>query len=142
MSGLLSGLGGVFVFSQDPGALAEWYARVFGLEFEGVGEQGSYYVFWSRADQDPERRLDTTFAVLPARGALPRPAPNPDPGDMYGDQAYMVNLRVEDMDRMLAHLETQQVPVIGRQDEDYGRFVWVRDADGNRVELYQPLASA
>ena len=142
MSELLSGLGGVFVFSENPGALAEWYARVFDLEFEGVGEHGSYYTFWSRADQDPERRLDTTFAVLPARGDIPRPPIHQDPGDMYGDQAYMVNLRVEDMDRMLAHLEQQQITVVGRQDEDYGRFVWVRDADGNRVELYQPLASA
>jgi len=141
MSGLLSGLGGVFVFSENPGALAEWYGRVFDLEFEGVGEQGSYYVFWSRSDQDPDRRLDTTFAVLPARGELTRPPPDPDPQDMYGDQAYMVNMRVEDMDRMLAHLEEQQVPVIGEQNEDYGRFVWVRDADGNRVELYQPLAA-
>lgn len=141
MSRHLSGIGGVFIFSEQPGPLAQWYARVFDLDFQQVGEQGSYYVFWSRADQEPDRRLDTTFAVMPANGSLPRPPRNRDPENMYGDQPYMVNLRVEHMDQMLARLEREGVDVVGRQDEDYGRFAWVMDPDGNRLELYQPLAA-
>ena len=39
----------------------------------------------------------------------------------------------------MAHLEARGVPVIKREDEPYGRFAWVRDADGHRVELYEPL---
>ena len=119
MSRHLSGIGGVFIFSEQPGPLAQWYARVFDLDFQQVGEQGSYHVFWSRADQDPDRRLDTTFAVMPSSGSLPRPPRNRDPGNMYGDQPYMVNLRVEDMDQMLAHL-LQQLGIFGKtlhQDE-------------------------
>jgi predicted enzyme related to lactoylglutathione lyase len=53
----------------------------------------------------------------------------------------MVNLRVEDLDRMLAHLEREGVDIVGRQDEDYGRFAWVMDPDGNPLELCQPRAA-
>jgi predicted enzyme related to lactoylglutathione lyase len=77
---------------------------------------------------------------MPASGSLLRPPRNRDPGNMYGDQPYMVNLRVEDMDQMLAHLEREGVDIVGRQDEDYGRFAWAMDPDGNRLELYQPRA--
>jgi hypothetical protein len=76
----------VFIFSGQPGPLVQWYARVFDLDFQQVGEQGFYYVFCSRADQDPDRRLDTTFAVMPASRSLARPPRDRDPGNMYGDQ--------------------------------------------------------
>lgn len=63
-----------------------------------------------------------------------------EPSDMYGDQPFMVNLRIRDLDGLVAHLEREGVTIIKREDESYGRFAWVRDPDGRRIELCQPLA--
>jgi predicted enzyme related to lactoylglutathione lyase len=60
---------------------------------------------------------------------------------MYGDQPFMVNLRVRDIDAVLEHLAAKGVRQIKREEYDYGRFAWIRDLDGNRIELYQPLHS-
>ena len=58
---------------------------------------------------------------------------------MYGDQSFMVNFRVTDLDAFLNDLKQKRIEPIKREDESYGKFAWVRDIDGNRVELYQPL---
>jgi predicted enzyme related to lactoylglutathione lyase len=54
----------------------------------------------------------------------------------------MVNFRVDDMDALLAQLELAGVSIDPKRDDsDYGRFAWITDPEGNRVELWQPLAS-
>jgi predicted enzyme related to lactoylglutathione lyase len=83
--------------------------------------------------------VDTTFAIMRARVALPRAEKNQDAGDMYGDQHFMINLRVNDLDALVGRLESQGETILGRQDEgEYGLFAWLCDPDGNRVELYEP----
>ncbi|MEM8600581.1 MAG: VOC family protein [Bacteroidota bacterium] len=136
----VNGLGGAFIFSQDPKRLADWYAEHLGLPFEGSVEFGAFYhQFWSRHPDDPGRRLDTTFAIMQAKADFPLPVVR-EAVETYGDQPFMVNLRVDDLGALLASLEAQGVEVLGRQDEPYGSFAWVRDADGHRVELYEPAA--
>ncbi|MCY7338380.1 MAG: hypothetical protein LH465_00235 [Sphingomonas bacterium] len=54
----------------------------------------------------------------------------------------MINLRVDDLDGMIADLATKGIAVLGRQDEDYGRFAWILDPDGIKVELWQQLGPA
>ncbi len=136
---VVNGVGGAFVFSEDPARLADWYTRHLGIDFEGGGEFGAFYRVYVAADpQQPERRLDTTFSIMKAGFPTARPAPEREPESMYGDQPFMVNLRVNDLDAVAARLAAGRVRLIARQDEPYGRFAWVRDADGNRVELYEP----
>ncbi|MEM6783575.1 MAG: VOC family protein [Bacteroidota bacterium] len=135
----VSGLGGAFIFSQDPKRLADWYTEHVGLPFEGSVEFGAFYhQFWSRHLDDTERRLDTTFAIMQAKADFPAPIVRGEV-ETYGDQPFMVNLRVDDLDALLSSLEAKEVEVLARQDESYGKFAWVRDADGHRVELYQPM---
>ena len=137
---LVNGLGGAFVFSNDAARLAGWYAEHLGFRFEGSAAFGAFYhTFWTLDPDAPERRLDTTFSIMQAKVSLPVRAPAEAPASMYGDQAFMVNLRTDDLDALVAHLEQKGVRVLKREDEPYGRFAWIRDADGNRVELYQPL---
>ena len=57
---------------------------------------------------------------------------------MYGDQPFMVNFRVRDLDALMTHLASNGIDAIKRMDDVYGRFAWIRDVDGNRVELYEP----
>ena len=54
----------------------------------------------------------------------------------------MINLRVDDLDAMIADLEAKGIAILGRQDEDYGRFAWILDCDGVKVELWQQLGPA
>jgi catechol 2,3-dioxygenase-like lactoylglutathione lyase family enzyme len=139
---MIDGVGGAFIFSNDAGRLAEWYRENLGVSFEGSEEQGAFYrMFWGVDADDPSRRLDTTFSIMQASVELPKHDVGSEPESMYGDQPFMVNLRVREIDAVLDHLAARGIEAIKREDYDYGRFAWVRDADGNRVELYQPVAS-
>ena len=136
----VTGVGGAFVFSEDPARLAAWYTRHLGIDLEGSQEFGAFYwVYVAAVPALPGRRAGTTLSIMKARFPTARPLPPEEPESMYGDQPFMVNLRVNDLDALVARLASGGVGVIARMDEPYGRFAWVRDADGNRVELYEPV---
>jgi predicted enzyme related to lactoylglutathione lyase len=115
-----TGIGGVFLKARDPKKLAEWYSLHFeipsseyGSVFDGPGSMGM-----------------TMFTHFP------------DTTKYFGDgpQQFMLNFRVDDLDGLLARLAQAGVRIDPkRQDESYGRFAWVWDPEGNRVELWQPL---
>ena len=139
---LIDGLGGAFVFSNDAERLANWYREHLGFEFEGSAEFGAFYqVFWGLDPADQERKMDTTFAIMQAKVELDSAAPSEEPESMYGDQAFMINLRVTDLEQVVSGLTDKGVELIKQVDEGYGLFAWIRDGDGNRVELYQPVAT-
>ncbi len=117
------GIGGVFLKSREPEALARWYAEHLGI---ATGDDGSM-VFDGASSAGP-----TVFAHFPADteyfGA--------------GPQQAMVNFRVDNLDELLGQLAAAGVRIDPRrEDHSYGRFAWIWDAEGNRVELWQPAAS-
>jgi catechol 2,3-dioxygenase-like lactoylglutathione lyase family enzyme len=118
------GVGGIFLKARDPKELSAWYAKHLGLP---QGDDGSI-VF-----EGAEAAGMTVFAHFPAHT------------NYFGDgpQQAMVNFRVDDLDGLLSQLEAADVWIDPkRQDEVYGRFAWIRDPEGNRVELWQPLPAA
>jgi len=136
---LVNGLGGAFVFSSEPARLAGWYAEMFGSRFEGSQDDGQFWlVFWALNPQDAAQKFDTTFAFIQATIPQDRQVPEQEPHSMYGDQPYMLNFRTDDLGALLEHLEGKGVRILRQEDTTYGRFAWMRDLDGNRVELYQP----
>jgi catechol 2,3-dioxygenase-like lactoylglutathione lyase family enzyme len=137
---MIDGVGGAFIFSNDARRLASWYRDHLGMQFEGDPESGSFYqVFWGLDPEEATRKLDTTFSIMQATVELPRSDGGAESDSMYGDQPFMVNLRVRDLDGLLEFLAARGVAPIKCRDYEYGRFAWVRDADGNRIELYQPV---
>ncbi len=58
------------------------------------------------------------------------------------DKGFMINLRVDDLDSMIADLEAKGIEILGRQDEEYGKFAWILDCDGIKVELWQQVGPA
>ncbi|MGA3262877.1 MAG: VOC family protein [Terracidiphilus sp.] len=117
------GVGGVFLKAKDPKALSEWYAAHLGIR---PGEAGSL-VF-----DGPESAEMTVFAHFPLD--------SPYFGD--GAQPCVVNFRVDDLDQLLAQLAAAGVRIDPRREEyAYGRFAWIWDPEGNRVELWQPLSA-
>src|SRR5580698_1767651 len=123
----VTGIGGVFLRSRDPKALAKWYAEHLGVhlsDFNGTAFQ------WS--DEVPAGTGMTAWSAFPT-------------DTQYfgeGQQAAMINYRVDDLDALLEALSAAGVWIDPkREDHSYGRFAWVKDCDGNRLELWQPLAS-
>lgn len=145
MTEFFAGVGGTFIFSNDPGRLADWYAEHFGFSWETMGET-RYQMFMTLDRDDPTQKVDFHFGIMKAKTPLaPHPVPDTEPCEpeqMYGDQPFMVGVKVKDMDAALGHLAAKGVNVIRKDDEPYGRFAWVRDCDGHRVEIYQPIAGA
>lgn len=121
----VTGIGGVFLRSPDPEALGAWYAKHLGVQ---VGEYGATFL-WK--DEVPEGTGMTAWNPFPQNTTY----------FGEGNQAVMINYRVDDLDALLAELAAAGVWIDPqRQNESYGRFAWIRDCDGNRVELWQPLA--
>ncbi|MGB8258697.1 MAG: VOC family protein [Terracidiphilus sp.] len=118
------GVGGVFLKARDPKALGAWYAQHLGLP---VGEGGAL-VF-----SGPEAAGDTVFAHFPEATKYFGPGP----------QQAMVNFRVDSLDELLAALAGAGVKIDPhREDHAYGRFAWIEDPEGNRVELWEPAREA
>lgn len=137
----VNGLGGCFIFSEDPGRYAEWLKDTFKLELETYGESAFGLTFTTVDPEKTSVKRQTVFSVMRAKAPIPNMPGNADPSDMYGDQPFMVNLRVDDLEALVGHLETRNIDVLGREEYPYGRFAWIRDPDGRRMELWEPLES-
>ncbi|HUB28129.1 MAG TPA: VOC family protein [Terracidiphilus sp.] len=114
------GVGGVFLKARDPGALSAWYAKYLGIPEQEGG---------ALAFDGPESFGMTVFSYFPA-----------DSGYFgHGAQQAMVNFRVDDLDALLDQLGAEGIPIDPkREDHPYGRFAWIQDPEGNRVELWEP----
>jgi len=123
----VKGLGGVFLFAEDPKALSAWYARHFGLTFNEWDPGACYGLEFPFTDPDGTR-AHTLFSLMKAKAPLGEGRPE-----------CMLNWRVVDLEAICGELEAAGVPVEKREDCEYGRFAWIRDPEGHRVELYQPL---
>ncbi len=116
----VTGLGGIFYKVADTAATQAWYQ-------ENLGVGGEYGAMFPFKKDDPEG-----FTLLsPFKADSDYFAPS--------EQPFMINLRVDDLDGMIAELEPKGIAILGRQDEDYGRFAWILDPDGVKVELFQQL---
>ena len=125
----VTGIGGVFLRSRDPKAMAKWYAEHLGIaqsDFNGTGFQ------W--ADEVPAGTGMTAWS------AFPQDTSYFGEGEQSAQQQTMINYRVDDLDAFLATLSASGVWIDPkREDYAYGRFAWIKDCDGNRLELWQPL---
>ena len=122
--GRVTGLGGVFFKSADPERLYAWYENHLGLK---RGENGVAMFRWrDEAGENPGTTIWSLFKK-DTKYFAPSAAP------------FMLNYRVDDLDVLLEQLRAEGVWVDEkREDGEYGRFAWVMDPEGNRIELWQP----
>lgn len=122
----VTGIGGIFFKAKDPKALAEWYRVHLGLNVE---EWGGVAFRWA----DDGAAATGTTIWSPFKEDTPYFAP--------GTASFMVNYRVEDLAALLAALRAEGCQVDEKVDEsEYGKFGWVVDPEGNKIELWQPPA--
>ncbi|HKI45343.1 MAG TPA: VOC family protein [Balneolales bacterium] len=135
----INGIGGAFLFSHRPKQLADWYNTYLGLQFEAGDVYNSVYrTFLSGSDEIKNCEMITRFFIIKAQRRFSTQIPVDEPDLMYGDQPFMISFRAEDLSQLVAKINDLGVRIIKEQEEDHGHFVWLRDLDGNRVELYEP----
>ena len=120
----VTGLGGIFYKVAAPARTQAWYRDTLGVG----GEWGANFRWADETGDDP-------FSLL---------SPFKDSSDYFAPSAapFMINLRIDDLDGMIAALEEKGVEILGRQDEDYGNFAWILDCDGIKLELWQQKGAA
>ena len=125
----VDGIGCVFLYANDAKALSNWYAHHFGMRIETY-EDGKVYgtEFKYRRLSDSSKIDSTVFSISQSKTPLPAER-----------HECVVNYRVRDLVAFLAQLRADGIEVEKTEDYDYGRFAWIRDPEGNRIELYQPL---
>src|SRR5258708_6415329 len=114
------GIGGVFFKAEDPQAVRDWYARVLGFEISKWGG-----VEWPHPEAG-----QGNWTVFPTSSDYFNPSTAP----------FMVNYVVEDIDGVLAKAKAEGAEALGREDSEYGRFAWLMDPAGVKIELWEPAA--
>jgi catechol 2,3-dioxygenase-like lactoylglutathione lyase family enzyme len=122
----VTGIGGVFFKSKgDRAALADWYRKHLGMHLESFG---GAILRWP--DDTAEDKGLTVWHVADAGSKWFAPSTAP----------FMINYRVDNLDEMLEGLRGAGVQVVGGPDAaENGKFAWILDPDGNKVELWEPM---
>ena len=121
----VTGIGGVFFHAKDPVALRAWYQQHLGID---VQEWGGTAFTWTDASGKPTNGT-TVWSVSGAGSNHFAPSTAP----------FMINYRVADLTSLLAALRQEGCNVLEKTDDsEYGKFGWVIDPEGNKVELWQP----
>ena len=121
----VTGIGGIFFKARDPAALLAWYKKHLGID---VQEWGGAAFSWADANGRPMKGT-TVWSI----GALDN--------DYYAPSTvpFMVNYRVDDLAALLSALRAEGCNVLDKTDDsEFGKFGWVIDPEGNKVELWQP----
>jgi predicted enzyme related to lactoylglutathione lyase len=126
----VDGIGGVFINANDAKTLSGWYAHHFGLKLETY-EEGKVYgtEFKYRRLSDSSKVDSTVFSISQTKSPLPAER-----------RECVINYRLRDLNAFLEQLKADGIEIEKTEDFDYGRFAWIKDPEGNRIELYQPLS--
>ncbi len=121
----VTGIGGVFFKAKtDHRALREWYKTHLGIKLE---EWGGCALEWSE-DKAEDKGL-TVWHVA-------------EPGTKWfspSESSFMINYRIDNMDEMVAQLKNSGIALLkGPEFEENGKFAWIMDPEGNKIELWEP----
>jgi predicted enzyme related to lactoylglutathione lyase len=115
------GIGGVFFKAKDPKAMAQWYQTHLGIDFDGK--------IYCDFEFSTEEKGSMAFSFFEPQTKYFEPS----------EKEFMINFRVENLDALLKTLREEGVEIVGEpQAYDYGKFGWILDPEGNKIELWQP----
>jgi catechol 2,3-dioxygenase-like lactoylglutathione lyase family enzyme len=124
----VTGLGGMFFRSRDPKETLAWYRRHLGIE---SADWGGVAFRWREPDR-PDETGYTVWSAFPHDTGYFAPS----------EHAYMMNFRVDDLVGLVAALRAEGVEVVGEiSEEPNGKFAWILDPEGRKIELWEPVPS-
>jgi predicted enzyme related to lactoylglutathione lyase len=122
----VTGIGGVFIKAKDPKVLCEWYQEHLGINFNG----STYVSFEWKNPPEPAKAGSTVFSFFKQDSKYFDPSTS----------GAMINLRVNDLEKLLEVLKSEGVTIVGdMMNESYGKFGWIMDPEGNKIELWEEL---
>jgi len=120
------GLGGFFFKTEDPKVAKDWYKNHLGLNTDDYG-----CTFWWKDEKG--NKCSTQWSPFKEDTKYFEPS----------KKEFMMNFRVENLVELLAALKEEGVTIAGEMEEyDYGKFGWIVDPEGNKIELWEPVDSA
>jgi predicted enzyme related to lactoylglutathione lyase len=126
----VTGIGGIFFKAEDPQKIKDWYRKHLGFE---TTEWGCSF-FWKEvdaADTKPPARTEWSPFKQTSEYFLP------------SEKSFMFNYRVENLKKLIAVLKEEGVTIVGDMEEHpYGKFAWIMDPEGNKIELWEPVDEA
>ena len=123
----VTGIGGIFFKAKNPKQLSAWYEQHLGLEPAENAENASTFKW--RGHEDSAQEGMTVWSIFRHDSEYFSPSQAP----------FMINYRVDDLDALLETLRAEGVTIDPRRENyDYGRFAWIMDPEGNRIELWEP----
>ena len=122
--GRITGVGGIFVKSKDPKALARWYRDVLGISLESWGGAMLRY-------DSPGHPPAVVWNTFPSTTDYMAPS----------TREFMIDFAVDDLDAYLTRLKAKGVNILKQEDGGQtGKFAWILDPDGTKIELWQPVS--
>ncbi|MCB0820071.1 MAG: VOC family protein [Bacteroidetes bacterium] len=121
----VTGIGGIFFKSKDPKAMTEWYRKHLGLETNPYGASFQWY-----QEKDSETPAQTQWTPFAENTKYFEPS----------QKEFKVNYRVENLVALVEELKSEGVTILDEiSSYDYGKFVHILDAEGNKIELWEPI---
>ena|SRR5579883_1321140 len=125
----VTGIGGIFFKSRNAESLYRWYEKHLGI----TRTPDNGVAFEWRELKGAKRKGITAWSIFPQETRYFDPSQSP----------FMINYRVDDLDALLTVLQEEGVAIDPRRENhDYGRFAWIMDPEGNRIELWEPPKSS
>lgn len=121
----VTGIGGIFFYSENIEATKEWYTKNLGIEFNDWGSSG----FDSRDIDKPEVINSLQWAPFKKEDEYFAPS----------KKEFMINYRVQNIEELVSNLKNNGVTILDDiTSYDYGKFVHIMDSEGNKIELWEP----
>ena len=121
----VTGIGGIFFKCKDPKKTTEWYQKHLGLE---TNPYGAIFEWFEKSDST--KKAQTQWTPFPETTKYFEPS----------SQVFMINYRVENLELLVNELIKEGVTIVDKiESYDYGKFVHILDAEGNKVQLWEPI---
>jgi predicted enzyme related to lactoylglutathione lyase len=118
----VTGIGGVFFKCKDPKATTEWYQKHLGLETNPYGATFEWY-----EGPDGNTKAQTQWTPFAEHST-------------YFEKAFMINYRVENLELLVEELKKEGVTIVDEiETYPYGKFVHILDAEGIKIQLWEPV---
>ena len=121
----VTGIGGVFLKAKDPDKTRDWYAKHLGIK---SGKYGGTFEW--RPAENASKKAYTAWSIFDEKTEYTNPS----------KKNAMINYRVENLEELLKVLEEEGVEIVGEMEEyEYGKFGWIMDPNGYKIELWEPM---